>query len=101
MNNAGTRPKTIVITSSVPNEGKSTVALYLAATLAKGNSRVLLIDADMRRGSLHKFFGAASNPGLAEILTHGISSARPVSSGLENCGCCRPAKPNRIPVSWC
>lgn len=68
MNNGTPRPKTIMITSSVPEEGKSTVALYLAATLARANSRVLLIDADMRRPSLHKKFGLAPGPGLAEML---------------------------------
>src|SRR5256886_381720 len=85
MSNGGTKPKTIVVASSVPEEGKSTVALYLAATLAKGNSRVLLIDADMRRTALHKFFGAASSPGLAEVLNEEISFAEAmVPTGLEN-----------------
>ena len=62
MSNGATRPKTILITSSVPREGKSTVALYLAATMALGHSRVLLIDGDMRRSSLHKFFGYPVQP---------------------------------------
>ena len=60
MGNGATRPKTILLTSSVPKEGKSTVALYLSATMAMGNSRVLLIDGDMRQSSLHKFFAAKS-----------------------------------------
>ena len=84
MNNGGTKPKTILISSSVPEEGKSTVALYLAATLARSNSRVLLIDADLRRGTLHEFFGAASGPGLAEILNEELSFAEAVPTGLEN-----------------
>jgi capsular exopolysaccharide synthesis family protein len=85
MSNGGTKPKTIIVASSVPEEGKSTVALYLAATMAMGNSRVLLIDADMRRGALHEFFGAASSPGLAEILNGEISPANAiVHTGLEN-----------------
>ena len=84
MNNGGTKPKTILISSSVPEEGKSTVALYLAATLARSNSRVLLIDADLRRGTLHEFFGAASSPGLAEILNEELSFAEAVPTGLEN-----------------
>jgi polysaccharide biosynthesis transport protein len=78
MSNGEKRPKTILITSSVPKEGKSTVALYLAATLAIGNSRVLLIDGDMRRSSLHKFFGARSSPGLAEILSREVAPARAI-----------------------
>jgi capsular exopolysaccharide synthesis family protein len=68
MNQNGTRPKTLLITSSVPQEGKSTVALYLAATMAVGGARVLLVDGDMRKAKLHRHFGLASSPGLAEIL---------------------------------
>jgi len=84
MGNGGKRPKIILVTSSVPEEGKSTVALYLAATLARGNSRVLLVDADMRRANLHKFFGAEPAPGLAEMLNEEISFAETVPTGLEN-----------------
>jgi capsular exopolysaccharide synthesis family protein len=78
MGNGGAKPKTIIIASSVPDEGKSTVALYLAATMALGNSRVLLVDADMRRGTLHEFFGLAPSPGLAEILNRETSAARAI-----------------------
>jgi capsular exopolysaccharide synthesis family protein len=85
MNNGGTRPKTLVITSSVPEEGKSTVAIYLAATLAKGNSRVLLVDADMRRPNLHRYFGLSNGPGLAELLDEEISSVNAIfPAGLKN-----------------
>jgi capsular exopolysaccharide synthesis family protein len=68
LNQNGSRPKTLLITSSVPREGKSTVALYLAATMAVGGARVLLVDGDMRKAKLHRHFGLASSPGLAEIL---------------------------------
>jgi succinoglycan biosynthesis transport protein ExoP len=85
MGNGGPKPRTILIASSVPGEGKSTVALYLAATMAMGGSRVLLIDGDMRRGALHRLFGAPSGPGLAEILSRGNSAASAiVSTELEN-----------------
>jgi tyrosine-protein kinase Etk/Wzc len=46
--------------------------------MAMGNSRVLLVDADMRRGKLHEFFGTASGPGLAEILNEESSCASAV-----------------------
>src|SRR6266480_447088 len=96
--NGGTKPKTILIASSVPEEGKSTVALYLAATLAKGNSRVLLIDADMRRTALHKFFGSASSPGLAEVLNEEISFEEAiVPTGLENLALLPAGEANRNP----
>jgi capsular exopolysaccharide synthesis family protein len=85
MSNGGMKPGTIMVASSVPEEGKSTVALYLAATMAMGNSRVLLIDADMRQGTLHEFFGVASGPGLAEMLNREISSANAiVQTGFDN-----------------
>ncbi|MEW6301907.1 MAG: polysaccharide biosynthesis tyrosine autokinase [Verrucomicrobiota bacterium] len=85
MGNGGTKPKTILISSSVPKEGKSTVSLYLAATMAMGNARVLLVDADMRRGRLHEYFAASATPGLAEILNGESSfSDAVVHPDLEN-----------------
>lgn len=64
----GARPRTIVITSAVPGEGKSTVAVNLAITMAFSGSRVLLIDADLRKGTVHEYFELADQPGLAEVL---------------------------------
>ncbi|MBU6410219.1 MAG: polysaccharide biosynthesis tyrosine autokinase, partial [Verrucomicrobia bacterium] len=85
LNNGGSSPKSVVVASSVPGEGKSTVALYLAATLAKANARVLLIDGDMRRPGLHRHFGLPSAPGLAEVLDDEISLLDAVlSTGMEN-----------------
>ena len=54
--NPGKELKTVLITSSTRGEGKSTVSSNLAATIAQGGERVLLIDADMRRPSQHTFF---------------------------------------------
>lgn len=62
------RPKVLLITSSVPNEGKSTIAANLARTLALGDSRVLLVDADLRKGRLHELLGLHCEPGLVELL---------------------------------
>ena len=62
-------PKSIVITSAIPSDGKSTTAANLAIVLAKAGARVLLVDADLRRGVLHKLFAVAIQPGLAEVLT--------------------------------
>jgi len=64
----GTRPRTIVITSAVPGEGKSSVAVNLAITMAFSGSRVLLIDADLRKGTIHEYFELGDQPGLAEVL---------------------------------
>jgi len=65
----GPRPKVVLITSALPNEGKSTVAANLAKTLALGGSRVLLVDGDLRKGALHKTLGQQREPGLAELLS--------------------------------
>jgi succinoglycan biosynthesis transport protein ExoP len=62
-------PKSIVITSASPNDGKSMTSANFAITLAQAGGRVLLIDADLRRGVLHKHFFVSSSPGLAESLT--------------------------------
>ena len=64
------RPKVILITSAMPHEGKSTVASNLARTLALGGSRVVLIDADLRRGHLHELLKMKREPGLSELLQH-------------------------------
>ncbi|MGD0812859.1 MAG: polysaccharide biosynthesis tyrosine autokinase [Verrucomicrobiota bacterium] len=62
------QPKSIVITSARPNDGKSMVSANFAITLAQTGARVLLVDADMRRGGLHNHFGVPIRPGLAEVL---------------------------------
>ena len=61
--------KSFLITSGLPGEGKTFIATNLALTLAgRDNSRVLLIDGDLRRPSVHTVLGAASKPGFAEYL---------------------------------
>jgi len=62
--------KTILISSALPEEGKSFVAANLAIGLAKfRNKRVLLIDGDMRRGTQHLLLGTTKEPGLTEFLS--------------------------------
>lgn len=62
-------PRVIVITSAVPNEGKSTVASNLAVTLAQGGTRTLLIDGDLRRGNVHHLFDTPNDSGFSEIVS--------------------------------
>jgi succinoglycan biosynthesis transport protein ExoP len=64
----GERPKMILITSAIPSEGKSTIASNLACTMALGGARVLLVDADLRKGRLHDILDTPSKPGLSELL---------------------------------
>jgi capsular exopolysaccharide synthesis family protein len=65
---AGERPKILLITSAVPDEGKSTIAANLARTLALGGARVVLVDGDIRKGRLHELMGLRVEPGLTEAL---------------------------------
>jgi capsular exopolysaccharide synthesis family protein len=64
----GPRPKTFLITSAVPNEGKSTVSANLAITMALSGAKTLLIDCDLRRGALRETFGISSRIGFSEVL---------------------------------
>ncbi|HET7553653.1 MAG TPA: polysaccharide biosynthesis tyrosine autokinase [Gemmatimonadaceae bacterium] len=66
----GQRLKALAVTSPVPGEGKTTVAINLAVAMAQRGSRVLLMDADMRRGRIHGALKTSRSPGLAEVL-HG------------------------------
>lgn len=62
--------KTVMISSGVPQEGKTFIAANLAISLARHDaSRVLLIDGDMRRASLYKMLGCPNGPGLTEFLS--------------------------------
>jgi capsular exopolysaccharide synthesis family protein len=64
--------KTILITSSVPSEGKSFVSANLATAFAQNNSKVLLIDCDMRKGRLHKVFSMKNDKGLSNLLLEDV-----------------------------
>jgi capsular exopolysaccharide synthesis family protein len=71
---SGTRPRTVIVTSSVPGEGKSLTSANLAITLANSGSRVLLVDGDLRKGVLHELFGVSPEPGFTEVLAKGMSA---------------------------
>jgi capsular exopolysaccharide synthesis family protein len=58
----------IIVTSSLKGEGKSTSAANLAVVMAHGMKNALLVDADMRRGRLHELFGVRQGPGLTDVL---------------------------------
>src|SRR5256885_3291963 len=62
-------PATLLVTSAQQGEGKTTVAANLTASLAQLGGSVLLIDADLRRPSLHKFFQVSQSAGLVNYLT--------------------------------
>ena len=60
--------QTLVVTSANPGEGKTTVAGNLALALAQGESKVLLVDCDMRRPSVHKKFRISNTYGISDLL---------------------------------
>jgi len=60
--------KLILVTSSGPSEGKSTTAANMAVTFVQSGSRVLLIDADLRKPKIHKIFGLANKWGMTNAL---------------------------------
>jgi polysaccharide biosynthesis transport protein len=64
----GPRPKSFLVTSAVPSEGKSTVSSNLAITMALSGARTLLIDCDLRRGAIREAFDIDSKIGFSEVL---------------------------------
>jgi capsular exopolysaccharide synthesis family protein len=64
----GSPVRSIVVTSSVPAEGKSTTVANLAMAMALDSKRVIIVDADLRRPSMHKLFKVDSSPGLTDVL---------------------------------
>ncbi|WP_147265595.1 CpsD/CapB family tyrosine-protein kinase, partial [Acinetobacter baumannii] len=66
---ANAKNNIIMIAGPSPEVGKSFISTNLATIFAQGNKRVLLIDADMRRGYMHKYFDVDVKPGLSELLS--------------------------------
>ena len=75
----------LMITGPGPAVGKSFLSVNMAALLASTGERVLLIDADMRRGYLNEYFGAERKHGLSELIAQGLEASSVIrSTGLEN-----------------
>ena len=62
------RRQAVLVSSAVPGDGKTTFTVNFAATMAIAGNRVLLIDADLRRGNIHNYFGLPREGGLSEVL---------------------------------
>jgi len=73
-------PKVVMITSSLPDEGKTTFSVSFARSVAKSGERVLLIDCDLRRPAISKFFNAEAEPGLLSLFDDKASKANKASA---------------------
>jgi len=72
LSNFDNRPRSLLITSASPGEGKSTIALHIAIAHASQQHRVLLIDGDLRRPSVHTRFRISAKVGLSTVLLTGM-----------------------------
>ncbi len=75
LSSAGRAPRSLLITSSLPSEGKTTTATNTAISLAQTGAKVLIIDADMRRPRLHSVFNITNGDGLSTLLSNELSNA--------------------------
>lgn len=76
----------VLISGSSPNAGKTFVSSNLATVIAQAGQRVLIIDADMRKGTLHKALGVGQSPGLSDVLIGDVPMQQAVRTlhGLDN-----------------
>jgi capsular exopolysaccharide synthesis family protein len=82
LSSIGGMPRTLLLTSSRQSEGKSTTAYALASDLAAAGQRILLIDADMRKPSLHRLLGLPNTAGLSNLLAR----QKAISDVVQNAG---------------
>jgi tyrosine-protein kinase len=89
----GAAHRTMMFTSAAQREGKSTTVANLAIALARSGERVALVDLDLRRPSLHTFFGVRAEPGFTNVVVGGETLDRamrhlslPTAGGLESLG---------------
>ncbi len=75
LSTAGRAPRSLLITSSLPGEGKTTTAVNTAVSLSQTGASVVIIDADMRRPRLRSIFGLSERAGLSSILSSDMSDA--------------------------
>lgn len=69
--------KTLLITSTDPGEGKSTTLANLAVVMAQAGNRVIMVDCDLRRPSLHRIFGVRNSAGLTTMMVEGQAMSQP------------------------
>jgi non-specific protein-tyrosine kinase len=70
--------RTLLVTSSAPDEGKSTTIANLAVTMAQAEQRVILVDCDLRRPGMHTIFGLSNEQGLTTVILEQGESPLPL-----------------------
>jgi capsular exopolysaccharide synthesis family protein len=97
--------RSMLVTSAVPREGKTTTCVNLAIGFSQVEDRVLLIDGDLRRGEIHKYFGFEKDRGLADILLGEATAEEVIKRGdvakldVITCGA-YPANPAELLLGW-
>ncbi len=81
---AETTGRAFVVTSAGPGEGKTTTLANLAAALAHNGSKVLAVDADLRRPTLHQHFGLPKSPGLSDMIVGNAAASNAIRSSRIN-----------------
>ena len=82
---SGQDQRILQITSPMPADGKSTLVANLAVTIAKSNKRVLAVDADFRRPTMHSLFGLEQSPGLSAVVGGALDFQQAIRpAGIEN-----------------
>lgn len=84
-------PQVILVTSAMPQEGKTMIAANLAMSFASKGEKTILVDGDLRRGRLHRLFGAQNKPGLSDVLSKYNTSA----------DACRPTGNENLTLMTC
>lgn len=74
----GPMPKTLLITSAVPDEGKSTLSTNIALAFAFAGSKTLLIDGDLRRGQIHRVFDVPNQRGFSDVIQGTITPSQAI-----------------------
>lgn len=81
----GRSSRSLLVTSALPAEGKTTTAANVAVALARAGTRVLLVGADLRRPAVHRTFGITAEPGLSDVLVGDVELADVISDvGVPN-----------------
>jgi len=76
----GKSVKSLLVSSSMENEGKTTTVVNLAISISREEKRVLIVDADLRKPRVHQLFGLSNSAGLTNVLTDGTDMAQVIQT---------------------